>query len=255
MLGYMQNVLDDVRDQKLIEEWQRTSSPSTTTASPSIVIAKDADLSINTQITINSEETSIDQSNNGFSFIVIHWASFSTGLSSVLAVVVLFILISGCCYFRGWRQRCFGTSSPAPTATAAPLHVSRQRFTQAPPPQGTFSVPIPSFLSPSKAPSRPLPSTTLPSPPLAASPVAPPNIAMPLPCSTSRWPHRSPSCTSSIPATPKPSSSTKKAALLASTHSTVDAPRRMISVWDYNLAGLAACHSRPGSISHLVLHF
>ena len=57
MLGYMQNVLDDFRNKKLIKEWQRTSSSSTTTASRPIVIAKDADLSVNTQITNNSEET------------------------------------------------------------------------------------------------------------------------------------------------------------------------------------------------------
>ena len=134
MLGYMQNILDDVRDKKLIEEWQRTSTSSTTTASPPIAIEEDADLSVNTQITKNSEETSIDQSNNGFSFINIHWASFLTGLSSVLAVVIVFILISGCCYLRAPPRatpRCLGTSSPVLTATAAPLHVSSQGPTQA----------------------------------------------------------------------------------------------------------------------------
>ena len=61
MLGYMQSVLDDLRDKKLIKEWQRTSSSSTTTASCPIVIAKDMDLSVNTQIPNNSEETSINQ--------------------------------------------------------------------------------------------------------------------------------------------------------------------------------------------------
>ena len=67
MLGYMENVIDDIW-----EEWQHTSSTSTTTASPSIVIAEDADLSVNTQINQSSEETNINQSNNGFSFINIH---------------------------------------------------------------------------------------------------------------------------------------------------------------------------------------
>ena len=44
-------------------------------------------------------------SNNGFSFITIHWASFSTGLSSVLAVLVFLRLVAGCCYFRDKRQQ------------------------------------------------------------------------------------------------------------------------------------------------------
>ena len=41
----------------------------------------------------------------GFSFVNIHWASFSTGLSSVLVVVLAGLFIVGWCYFRGRRQR------------------------------------------------------------------------------------------------------------------------------------------------------
>ena len=50
-------------------------------------------------------DKALDKSNNGFSFVNIYWASFSTGLSSVLAVLVAGLLIAGCCYFRGHQQR------------------------------------------------------------------------------------------------------------------------------------------------------
>ena len=64
-----------------------------------MVVAEDADLSVNFHITQSSEETNIDPSNNGFSFIKIHWASF-------LAVLVFIALVARCCYFRGRRQLC-----------------------------------------------------------------------------------------------------------------------------------------------------
>ena len=121
--------------------------------------------------------------------------------------------------------------------------------------QEILSVPTRLFSSPSEALSLPPPSTTLLPPPPAASLGAPPTIPTPLPCSTSRRPRLSPSRTSSIPAIPKPLNSTKKDALPAATPSVVKIPRPMISVRDYNLAGLAARHSRPGSISRLVVHF
>ena len=65
----------------------------------------EADLSVENNISNESADVTLDQSNHGFSFINLHWASFSTGLSSVLAVVVCIILIAGCCYIRGRRQR------------------------------------------------------------------------------------------------------------------------------------------------------
>ena len=67
-------------------------------------MADDSNLAIDNSITNESSDVSLDQSNNGFSFVNIHWASFSTGLSSVLAVVLAGLFIAGCCYFRGRRQ-------------------------------------------------------------------------------------------------------------------------------------------------------
>ena len=69
------------------------------------VVGDDADLSVNSVSETNSDEATIDQSVNGISFINLHWASISTGISSLLAVVVLCLCIAGCCYFRGRRQR------------------------------------------------------------------------------------------------------------------------------------------------------
>ena len=51
------------------------------------VVGDDADLSINSESESSHDETTIDQSVNGVSFINLHWASISTGISSVLAVV------------------------------------------------------------------------------------------------------------------------------------------------------------------------
>ena len=69
------------------------------------VVGDDADLSINSESESTHDEATIDQSVNGISFINLHWASISTGISSVLAVVILCLFIAGCCYFRGRRQR------------------------------------------------------------------------------------------------------------------------------------------------------
>ena len=52
-----------------------------------------------------SADVHLDQSNHGFSFINLHWASFSTGLSSVLTVIISLGLIAGCSYVGGRRQR------------------------------------------------------------------------------------------------------------------------------------------------------
>ena len=104
LISYGQNVIDEIKNQQLVEEYiAKHGHPGSSTPAPPIFIADDADLSVNTHT--SSEETNIDQSNNSISFINLHWASFSTGLSSVLAVVVLLFLIARCCYFRGKRQR------------------------------------------------------------------------------------------------------------------------------------------------------
>ena len=57
--------------------------------------------SVSNEINHEFADVTLDQSNHGFSFINLHWASFSTGLSSVLAVIISVALIAGCCYVRG----------------------------------------------------------------------------------------------------------------------------------------------------------
>ena len=64
-----------------------------------------ADLSTDNDVSVPSSDVCLDQSNHGFSFFNLHWASFSAGLSSVLAVVLAIAFISVCCYFCGRCQR------------------------------------------------------------------------------------------------------------------------------------------------------
>ena len=70
-----------------------------------MVFHDDADPSVSNEINHESADVTLDQSNHGFLFINLHWASFSTGLSSVLAVIISVAFIAGCCYVRGRRQR------------------------------------------------------------------------------------------------------------------------------------------------------
>ena len=55
----------------------------------------EADLSVTNTVNSESSDVTLDQSNHGFSFINLHWVSFSTGLSSVLAVVISVALVAG----------------------------------------------------------------------------------------------------------------------------------------------------------------
>ena len=103
-MGGAQSVHDKIREQdERLAEWERTST--STTQAPPLVFHKDADLFVSKEINHESADVHLDQSNNGFSFINLHWASFSTSLSSVLFVLIYPGLIAGCCYFRGRRQR------------------------------------------------------------------------------------------------------------------------------------------------------
>ena len=61
-----------------------------------VVVADEADLSVHSDSESTHEEATIDQSVNGISFINLHWASISTRISSILAVVVLCLIIAGC---------------------------------------------------------------------------------------------------------------------------------------------------------------
>ena len=103
-MGGAQSVHDKIREQdERIAEWERTST--STTQAPPLIFHDEADLSVSNEINHESADVTLDQSNHGFSFINLHWASFSTGLSSVLFVLISLGLTAGCCYVQGRRQR------------------------------------------------------------------------------------------------------------------------------------------------------
>ena len=101
LFSYGHELIEQYNQERLVKEYHATS---TTTPSPAIEMADDSSLDIDNSVSNESNDVSLDQSNNGFSFVSIHWASFSTGLSSVLAVVLAGLFIAGCCYFCGRRQ-------------------------------------------------------------------------------------------------------------------------------------------------------
>ena len=103
MFGYGQVIIDDIREQELFEERKRTFTTSTVAPLP-VAFKDEADLSVTIKISDESNDVHLDQSNHGFSFINLHWASFSTRLSSVLAVLISLLHIAGCCYLHGSRQ-------------------------------------------------------------------------------------------------------------------------------------------------------
>ena len=101
MLGYGQAIIVNIREQERIAEWKRTSTTTTVAPpAPPMVFEDDADLSVHNKVNQESSDVHLDQSNHGFSFINLHWASFCTGLSSVLAVLISLLLIAGCCYLH-----------------------------------------------------------------------------------------------------------------------------------------------------------
>ena len=91
----------------LVEEYLREHGHPTgsVTERPTILAQDNAKVNLDTEVSNSSSDISLDQSNNGISLVNLHWASFSTGLSSVLAVVLVCLSIAACCYFKGRRQR------------------------------------------------------------------------------------------------------------------------------------------------------
>ena len=110
LFGLGQDTIDRIHKEELVRAHiEEFGIPASVTGYQSVrdptVVGDDADLSVNSVSESNSDEATIDQSVSGISFINLHWASISTGISSLLAVVVLCLCIAGCCYFRGRRQR------------------------------------------------------------------------------------------------------------------------------------------------------
>ena len=84
LFGYGQDLIDRIHKEAVVKEHiDKYGVSGSAVASPSspVVVADDADLSVHSDSESNHEETTIDQSVHGVSFIVMHWASISTGIS------------------------------------------------------------------------------------------------------------------------------------------------------------------------------
>ena len=98
LISYGKGLVDDYRKQMLVEEYLREHGhpTGTVTERPTIHAQDDAEVALDTEVTNSSSDISLDQSNNGFSLVNLHWAIFSMGLSSVLAVVLVCLAIATC---------------------------------------------------------------------------------------------------------------------------------------------------------------
>ena len=77
MFQSAQDLIDQISNKERVREWLRTSSTTTTpTPAPPVVFEDKADLSVHNDITNESHYVMLDHSNNGFSFVNVHWASF-----------------------------------------------------------------------------------------------------------------------------------------------------------------------------------
>ena len=96
LFSYGQSIIDEMYKQQLVEQYikEHGQSNGDVTEPPTVHAQDDAEVTLDTEFTDSSDHISLDQSNNGFSLVNLHWASFSTGLSSVLAVVFLLRLLT-----------------------------------------------------------------------------------------------------------------------------------------------------------------
>ena len=91
LFSYGHDLIEQYNMEQKVSEYLASS---TTTPSPAIDMADESSLAFDNSVSSESNDVSLDQSNQGFSFVNIHWASFSTGLSSVLAVVLAGFFLS-----------------------------------------------------------------------------------------------------------------------------------------------------------------
>ena len=107
LFSYGQSLIDEVYKQQLVEKYikEHGKPVGNGTEAPVIHAQDDSEVALDTEVNDSSSKISLDQSNNGFSLVNLHWSSFSTGLSSVLAVVLVGFIIASCCYLKGRRQR------------------------------------------------------------------------------------------------------------------------------------------------------
>ena len=99
LISYGHGIVDDYRKQMLVEEYVREHGHPTGSVneSPTMHAQDDTEVVLDTEVNNSSSDISL----NGFSLVNLHWASFSTGLSSVLAVVLVGLAIATCRYFKG----------------------------------------------------------------------------------------------------------------------------------------------------------
>ena len=107
MIGAAKNIVDEIRQEQFLAEWKQTSSTITThklrplqLSSMTKPTSESPTTFLTSQITSAWTRAITDSASSH-----IHWASFSTGLSLVLAVLVALALATDCCYFRGRLQQ------------------------------------------------------------------------------------------------------------------------------------------------------
>ena len=72
-IAYGQSIIDEYKKQRLVEEYLKERGQSLDDAAPPIHAQDEASVSIETEVTDSSDHVSLDQSNNGISFINLHW--------------------------------------------------------------------------------------------------------------------------------------------------------------------------------------
>ena len=106
LFSHGQEMFQDFKDEQLVEEYlAKRGRPQHPTELTDINVQDKAELDLENNVSNKSSDISLDQSNHGFFLVNLHWASFSTGLSLVLAVVLLGLFIAGCLLYTSPSPR------------------------------------------------------------------------------------------------------------------------------------------------------
>ena len=76
LFGYGQSIIDEVYKQCLVEQYIKEHGQSNggVTETPAVHAQDDAEVTVESDFTDSSDHVSLDQSNDGFSLVNLHWA-------------------------------------------------------------------------------------------------------------------------------------------------------------------------------------
>ena len=76
LFSYGQSIIDEVYKQQLVEQYikEHGKPVGNVTETPTIHTQDDAEVALDTEVNDSWSEISLDQSNNGFSLVNLHWA-------------------------------------------------------------------------------------------------------------------------------------------------------------------------------------